>query len=137
VVINMGSGAEDCAFSPFSSTAFACMSDNGKVSIYDLNICLHKPLCCQRVAPQRRAQPTRIRFAPFHPVILVGDDKYRFFLNRKNSDLFHYCLFLCRGHATCLKLSPNLRKVSRVPDSSRPVEVETEKLERVITLMKK
>ena len=79
VVINMGSGAEDCAFSPFSSTAFACMSDNGKVSIYDLNICLHKPLCCQRVAPQRRAQPTRIRFAPFHPVILVGDDKYRFF----------------------------------------------------------
>nr|CAG4635166.1 EOG090X0HBC [Alona affinis] len=116
VVINLGSCVEDCAFSPFSSTAFACMSDQGKVFIFDLNICLHKPLCCQRVAPQRRAQPTKLSFGPFHPVILVGDDK---------------------GHATCLKLSPNLRKVSRVSESSRPIDVEIEKLERVITLMKK
>nr|SVE75482.1 EOG090X0HBC [Daphnia dolichocephala] len=58
-----------------SSTAFACMSSNGKVLIYDLNICLHKPLCSQRITPQRRAQPTILSFAPFHPVILVGDDK--------------------------------------------------------------
>ncbi|KAK4021548.1 hypothetical protein OUZ56_003462 [Daphnia magna] len=99
-----------------NSTAFACMSSNGKVLIYDLNICLHKPLCSQRITPQRRAQPTILSFAPFHPVILVGDDK---------------------GHVTCLKLSPNLRKVSRVPESSRIIEVEMEKLERVITLMKR
>nr|CAG4639646.1 EOG090X0HBC [Daphnia magna]SVE83402.1 EOG090X0HBC [Daphnia magna] len=99
-----------------NSTAFACMSSNGKVLIYDLNICLHKPLCSQRITPQRRAQPTILSFAPFHPVILVGDDK---------------------GHVTCLKLSPNLRKVSRVPESSRTIEVEMDKLERVITLMKR
>nr|SVE76740.1 EOG090X0HBC [Daphnia longispina] len=29
VVISLGSCVEDCAFSPFSSTAFACMSSNG------------------------------------------------------------------------------------------------------------
>nr|SVE84598.1 EOG090X0HBC [Daphnia pulex] len=75
VVISLGSCVEDCAFSPFSSTAFACMSSNGKVLLYDLNICLHKPLCSQRITPQRRAQPTVLSFAPFHPVILVGDDK--------------------------------------------------------------
>lgn len=116
VVISLGSFVEHCTFSPFSSTAFACMSSNGKVLIYDLNICLHKPLCSQRITPQRRAQPTILSFAPFHPVILVGDDK---------------------GHVTCLKLSPNLRKVSRVPESSRTIEVEMDKLERVITLMKR
>ncbi|EFX88989.1 hypothetical protein DAPPUDRAFT_310944 [Daphnia pulex] len=75
VVISLGSCVEDCAFSPFSSTAFACMSSNGKVLLYDLNICLHKPLCSQRITPQRRAQPTVLSFALFHPVILVGDDK--------------------------------------------------------------
>lgn len=75
VVVNLGSCAEDCTFSPFSSTAFACISSQGKISIYDLNICLHKPLCSQRIAPQRRSQPTKLSFAPFHPVILVGDDK--------------------------------------------------------------
>nr|CAH0098947.1 unnamed protein product [Daphnia galeata] len=109
VVISLGCCVEDCAFSPFSSTAFACMSSNGKVLLYDLNICLHKPLCSQRITPQRRAQPTVLSIAPFHPVILVGDDK---------------------GHVTCLKLSPNLRKVSRVPESSRAIEVEMDKLER-------
>ena len=51
--------------------------------------------------------------------------------------IVNYLLFITRGHATCLKLSPNLRKTSRVPEAMRSVDVETEKLERVMTLMKK
>ena len=54
-----------------------------------------------------------------------------------NSAILCVCPSFTRGHVTCLKLSPNLRKVSRVPESSRAVEVEMDKLERVITLMKR
>jgi len=115
VVLDLGSEAEDAIWSPYSSTALACISAQGKVSIYDLAIRLHKPLCYQRMAPQRRAQPTKLTFGHLQPVLLVGDDK---------------------GHATCLKLSPNLRKTTKVPESQRVIDVEIEKLERIITLMK-
>jgi len=76
VVLDLCSEAEDAIWSPYSSTALACISSVGKVSIYDLAIRLHKPLCCQRIAPQRRAQPTKITFGCQQPVLLVGDDKW-------------------------------------------------------------
>ena len=50
-------------------------------------------LCNQPVVAKKKNKLTHVQFNPIHPIIIVGDD---------------------RGHVTCLKLSPNLRKMPKV-----------------------
>ena len=79
----------DVAWTPWSSTAFAACTVDGKVHVFDLNENKSEAMCEQKVV--RRAKLTKIAFNPKGtdtPVLLVGDD---------------------HGSVSCLKLSPNLR----------------------------
>jgi len=79
----------DVAWTPWSSTAFAACTSDGKVHVFDLQENTNEPLCEQKVV--RKAKLTKIAFnvkGDECPVILVGDD--------------HSCI-------SSLKLSPNLR----------------------------
>ena len=84
--------AGDVAWAPYSSTTFAAVTTDGKVHIFDISMDRYKAVCVQAVVPKRKAQLNHISFNPTHPIIIVGDS---------------------RGHIQSLKLSPNLRKMSR------------------------
>jgi dynein intermediate chain 1 len=90
----LGSSVGDVAWSPYSSTTFAAVTDNGKVHIFDLDINKHDSLCHQFVV--KKMKLTHLAFNPVEPIIIVGDDK---------------------GGVQALKLSPNLRKVSKAENS--------------------
>ena len=64
-----------------------------QVFVYDLNINKYEPICEQSVVAKKKTKLTHIAFNPYHPILVVGDD---------------------RGYATSLKLSPNLRKMPKV-----------------------
>lgn len=61
--------------------------------VFDLSINKYEAICNQPVVAKKKNKITHVRFNPVHPIIIVGDD---------------------RGHVTCLKLSPNLRKMPKV-----------------------
>ena len=61
--------------------------------VYDLNINKYEPICEQSVVAKKKTKLTHISFNPYHPMLVVGDD---------------------RGYVTSLKLSPNLRKLPKV-----------------------
>lgn len=96
----------DVAWAPYSSTVFAAVTTDGKVNVFDLAENKHEPMCEQKVV--RKAKLTKIAFNPKYPVILVGDD---------------------RGCVTSLKLSPNLRKVSRPVQDENGKRIPTKTLE--------
>ena len=64
-----------------------------QVFVYDLNINKYEPICEQSVVAKKKTKLTHIAFNPYHPILIVGDD---------------------RGYVTSLKLSPNLRKMPKV-----------------------
>ena len=64
-----------------------------QVFVYDLNINKYEPICEQSVVAKKKTKLTHISFNPYHPMLVVGDD---------------------RGYVTSLKLSPNLRKLPKV-----------------------
>lgn len=61
--------------------------------MFDLSINKYEAICSQPVVAKKKNKLTHVQFNPIHPIIIVGDD---------------------RGHVTCLKLSPNLRKMPKV-----------------------
>lgn len=61
--------------------------------VFDLSINKYEAICNQPVVAKKKNKITHVQFNPVHPIIIVGDD---------------------RGHVTCLKLSPNLRKMPKV-----------------------
>lgn len=61
--------------------------------VFDLSINKYEAICNQPVVAKKKNKITHVQFNPIHPIIIVGDD---------------------RGHVTCLKLSPNLRKMPKV-----------------------
>jgi len=63
------------------------------VFVYDLNINKYEPICEQSVVAKKKTKLTHISFNPYHPILIVGDE---------------------RGYVTSLKLSPNLRKLPKV-----------------------
>lgn len=104
----------DIAWAPYSSTVFAATTDDGKVHVFDLNENKLLPICSQKVI--KKGKLTKIVFNPRHPILLVGDDK---------------------GTVTSLKLSPNLRRVSK-PEKGQVFEVlEVAKLNQVIEVARK
>ena len=82
--------------------------------VYDLNENKHEPMCDQLVV--RKAKLTRICFNPKSPILLVGDD---------------------RGTVLSLKLSPNLRKITKTEDGKDRAQTEIEKLNKIIEITTK
>ena len=78
----------DVAWTPWSSTAFAACTVDGKVHVFDLNENKNEPYCEQKAV--RKAKLTKVAFNDTSgtPIIAVGDD--------------HGCV-------TTMKPSPNLR----------------------------
>ena len=106
---DLGNPVGDVQWSPYSSTVFAAVSNDGKVHVFDLAENKHEAMCDQKVV--RKSKLTHLAFNP-NPnsaVLLVSDD---------------------RGGVLALKLSPNLRrteaqkreaaKASEGPDMKKP-----------------
>ncbi|NWV07980.1 DNAI1 protein, partial [Ptilonorhynchus violaceus] len=91
-VYDLGSAVGDVAWSPYSSTVFAAVTIDGKAHVFDLNVNKYEALCTQLVVTRKKNKTTHIQFNPVYPIIIVGDE---------------------RGLITCLKLSPNLRKMPK------------------------
>eukprot|EP01006_Ploeotia_vitrea_P041816 TRINITY_DN66575_c6_g4_i1.p1 TRINITY_DN66575_c6_g4~~TRINITY_DN66575_c6_g4_i1.p1 ORF type:complete len:627 (+),score=104.57 TRINITY_DN66575_c6_g4_i1:51-1931(+) len=111
---DLGSSVGEAAWAPYSSTVFAAVTADGKVHVYDLNENKHEPMCDQLVV--RKAKLTRICFNPKDPIILVGDD---------------------RGTVLSLKLSPNLRKMTKLEEGKTRQDIEIEKLNKIIDVTRK
>eukprot|EP00658_Telonema_sp_P-2_P076548 TRINITY_DN6722_c0_g1_i2.p1 TRINITY_DN6722_c0_g1~~TRINITY_DN6722_c0_g1_i2.p1 ORF type:complete len:650 (-),score=214.82 TRINITY_DN6722_c0_g1_i2:158-2107(-) len=91
---DLNNAVGDVGWAPFSSTVFVAVTADGKVNVFDLNENKHEPLCDQKAV--KKSKLTHVVFNPQEPIILVGDDK---------------------GWISCLKLSPNLRKIA-TPDKA-------------------
>ena len=81
----------DVDWSPVTSTVFAAATADGSLNVFDLAVDRLKPVVSQKIVTTGKL--TRVQFNSKEGVILVGDD---------------------RGGTHCLKLSPNLRKVTKV-----------------------
>ncbi|XP_072462325.1 dynein axonemal intermediate chain 1 isoform X2 [Notamacropus eugenii] len=99
-IYDLNSAVGDIAWAPYSSTVFAAVTTDGKAHVFDLVINKYEAICNQPVVSKKKNKITHVRFNAVHPVIIVGDD---------------------RGQVTCLKLSPNLRKMPKGPISSCPL----------------
>ncbi|KAJ9593502.1 hypothetical protein L9F63_014955, partial [Diploptera punctata] len=117
-VFDLGCAVGDVEWSPYSSTVFAAVTDDGKVHVFDLNVNKYRPICIQAIVSRKRNKLTRIAFNHKMPILIVGDD---------------------RGCITTLKLSPNLRKKVKPPKKG-PVytdrELEIMKLEKLLALVR-
>jgi len=80
-IFDVGSAVGDCKWAPFSSTVFAAVTTEGKVYVFDINVNKYKPICVQAVVPKRKSKLTRISFNEKLPFIIVGDDKYNFYIS--------------------------------------------------------
>uniref|UniRef100_A0A8C4S5P0 Dynein axonemal intermediate chain 1 n=1 Tax=Erpetoichthys calabaricus TaxID=27687 RepID=A0A8C4S5P0_ERPCA len=108
----------DVAWAPYSSTVFAAVTTDGKVHVFDLNVNKYKAICEQLVVAKKKNKLTHVEFNPVHPIIIVGDD---------------------RGYVTCLKVSPNLRKMPKEKkgqDVPKGPEVEVAKMEKILSLLR-
>ncbi|CAJ1008845.1 putative WD domain, G-beta repeat [Leishmania naiffi] len=118
-VFDLGDAVGDVAWAPYSSTVFAAVTAGGKVWVFDVAQNKTEPLCAQTVV--KNAKLTHIVFSEVDPVLLVGDT---------------------RGTVLTLKLSPNLRKVSK-PGKGEPTDaahikkMEVEKLNRLVEVTMK
>lgn len=116
---DLNSAVGDVAWAPYSSTVFAAVTTDGKVHVYDLNVNKYEAICEQLVTPKKKTKLTHISFNTEYPIIIVGDD---------------------RGYVTCLKLSPNLRKMPKEKKGAeqvKPEEKAAQKLEFEVNKMEK
>lgn len=114
---DLSNAVGDACWSPYSSTVFTAVTNDGKVHIFDLFENKHEPLCQQKIV--KRAKLTKIKFNPCDFILIVGDD---------------------RGGVNSLKLSPNLRKLHLPVDGDGNVlpdldvaKVQYEKLEKLLS----
>jgi dynein intermediate chain 1, axonemal len=105
VVFDLGDAVGDVAWAPYSSTVFAAVTAGGKVCVFDVAQNKTEPLCAQTVV--KNAKLTHIVFSRADPILFVGDTK---------------------GTVLTLKLSPNLRRVSK-PAKGEPTDMEHKKME--------
>ncbi|XP_030114067.4 dynein axonemal intermediate chain 1 isoform X2 [Taeniopygia guttata] len=117
-VYDLSTAVGDVAWSPYSSTVFAAVTTDGQAHVFDLNINKLEPLCSQLVVTKKKNKTTHVQFNPVYPIIIVGDE---------------------RGLITCLKLSPNLRKMPKEKkgqEVKKGPEVEIAKLEKLLSLVR-
>eukprot|EP01083_Nonionella_stella_P257156 880500_1 len=108
---DLGTSVGDVAWAPYSSTVFAAVSADGKVHLYDIAVNKHGPIGEQRLV--KKGKLTHVAFNPVEPILLVGDD---------------------RGTIMCLKLSPNLCKMSAPTVADLDPKVEVERLEKILNV---
>ncbi|XP_071522576.1 dynein intermediate chain 2, ciliary-like isoform X2 [Panulirus ornatus] len=114
IVLDLGSAVAGVTWSPYSSSVFVAVTDEGRVHVYDLFMRKCRPLCVQSLVQRRRVAAACVAFNPFYPIILVGGE---------------------RGNLLSLKLSPNLRKVHKDAKGAEDHtlrEIELCKMERLI-----
>ncbi|XP_043284310.1 dynein intermediate chain 2, ciliary isoform X2 [Venturia canescens] len=117
-MFDLGVPIGDVQWAPYSSTVLACVSNDGKVSVFDLNVNKYRSICSQPVVSKRRSKLTRLAFNDVLPFIIVGDDK---------------------GTVNSLKLSPNLRvkvKPTKKQLHLSETELETMKLEKLLSFVR-
>ncbi|XP_076382491.1 dynein intermediate chain 2, ciliary [Megalopta genalis] len=115
---DLGVPIGDVVWAPYSSTVLACVSNDGKVTVFDLNVNKYRPICSQAVVSKKKNKLTRLAFNNKLPFIIVGDDK---------------------GTVTTLKLSPNLR--IKVKPTKRQLhlthaDLEIMKLEKLLSFVR-
>ncbi|CAL4062154.1 unnamed protein product, partial [Meganyctiphanes norvegica] len=116
IVLDLGGPVASVSWSPFSSSVFVAVTDEGRVHVYDLFLRKCRPLCVQNIVQRRRVALTSVAFNPFFPMILVGGEK---------------------GHLVSLKLSPNLRKPhkdAKGADEQKIRDIELCKMDRLIAI---
>ncbi|XP_034947579.1 dynein intermediate chain 2, ciliary [Chelonus insularis] len=117
-MFDLGVPIGDIQWAPYSSTVLASVSNDGKVTVFDLNVNKYRPICSQPVVSKRRSKLTRLAFNSVLPFIIVGDDK---------------------GTVNSLKLSPNLRvkvKPTKKQMHLSHEELESMKLERLLSFVR-
>uniref|UniRef100_A0A8D0L673 Uncharacterized protein n=1 Tax=Sphenodon punctatus TaxID=8508 RepID=A0A8D0L673_SPHPU len=75
-------------------------------------------ICNQPVVAKKKNKITHVQFNHVYPILIIGDD---------------------RGHITCLKLSPNLRKMPKEKkgqEVQKGPEVEITKLDKLLNLVR-
>ncbi|KOX69960.1 Dynein intermediate chain 2, ciliary [Melipona quadrifasciata] len=117
-MFDLGIPIGDVQWAPYSSTVLACVSNDGKVTVFDLNINKYRPICSQQIVSRKKYKLTRLAFNNKLPFIIVGDDK---------------------GTVNTLKLSPNLRL--KVKPTKKQLhlthrELEIMKLERLLSFVR-
>jgi len=117
MTFDLNTSVGDVAWSPFSSTVFATITDDekkeGRVRVFDLEVNKHEPIGEMKTKSSKKARLTNICFNPVTPIICVGDDK---------------------GEVQILKLSHNLRKMSAATLEDISREDEVAKLDKVMIL---
>ncbi|XP_036595454.1 dynein intermediate chain 1, axonemal-like [Trichosurus vulpecula] len=117
-IYDLNSAVADIAWAPYSSTVFAAVTTDGKAHVFDLAVNRYEAICNQPVVAKKKNKTTHVQFNAVHPVIIVGDD---------------------RGQVTCLKLSPNLRKMPKEKkgqEVQRGPAVEIAKLDKLLNLVR-
>ncbi|XP_008118797.1 dynein axonemal intermediate chain 1 isoform X2 [Anolis carolinensis] len=117
-IYDLNSAVGDVAWAPYSSTVFAAVTTDGRAHVFDLSINKYEPICNQPVVAKKRNKITHIQFNAIYPIIIIGDE---------------------RGHVTCLKLSPNLRKMPKEKkgqEVQKGPEVEIAKLDKLLNLVR-
>ncbi|XP_044009131.1 dynein intermediate chain 2, ciliary isoform X2 [Aphidius gifuensis] len=117
-MFDLGVPIGDVQWAPYSSTVFACVSDDGRVTVFDLNVNKYRPICSQPIVSKKRCKLTRLAFNRELPFIIVGDDK---------------------GTINTLKLSPNLRvkvKPTKKQMQMSHAELESMKLEKLLSFVR-
>ncbi|XP_025990622.1 dynein intermediate chain 2, ciliary isoform X3 [Solenopsis invicta] len=117
-MFDLGVPIGDVQWAPYSSTVLACVSNDGKVTVFDLNVNKYRPICSQQIVSKRKNKLTRLAFNNALPFIIVGDDK---------------------GTVNTLKLSPNLRikvKPTKKQMHLSHTELESMKLEKLLSFVR-
>ncbi|XP_028132775.1 dynein intermediate chain 2, ciliary [Diabrotica virgifera virgifera] len=117
-VFDVGDRVGDVKWAPYSSTVFACVTSEGKVCVYDLNVNKYKPICVQAIVSKKKNKITRLSFNYKSPIIVIGDDK---------------------GCVTTVKLSPNLRIPCKAPKKQQHLDqwtLQCMKLDRLLSLVR-
>lgn len=74
-MFDLGIPIGDVKWAPYSSTVLACVSNDGKVSVFDLNVNKYRPICNQPIVSKRKNKLTRLDFNHNLPFLIVGDEK--------------------------------------------------------------
>ncbi|XP_046818005.1 dynein intermediate chain 2, ciliary isoform X1 [Vespa crabro] len=117
-MFDLGVPIGDVQWAPYSSTVLACVSNDGKVTVFDLNVNKYRSICSQAIVSKKRNKLTRLAFNTKLPFIIVGDDK---------------------GTINTLKLSPNLRlkiKPTKKQLHLTDAELECMKLEKLLSFIR-
>ncbi|XP_076753588.1 dynein intermediate chain 2, ciliary [Xylocopa sonorina] len=117
-MFDLGVSIGDVQWAPYSSTVLASVSNDGKVTVFDLNINKYKPICSQQIVSKKKNKLTKLAFNNKLPFIIVGDDK---------------------GTINTLKLSPNLRikvKPTKKQLHLTHKELEIMKLEKLLSFVR-